>query len=73
MIEDKIKTHRRNIQMISSVDRQIVELRTSIFNFYTECNVNDNVKVQLVNRLSKLQDTLEEIRLENYNITKDIV
>ena len=73
MIEDKIKTHRRNIQMISSVDRQIVELRTSIFNFYTECNVNDNVKVQLVNRLSKLQDTLEEIRLQNYNITKDIV
>lgn len=59
--------------MISSIDRQIVELRTSIFEHYTECDVNDNVKVQVVNRLAKLQETLEEIRLTNYSVTKGIV
>lgn len=73
MLTDKIKKHRRNIQMISSIDRQIVELRTSIFEHYTECDVNDNVKVQVVNRLAKLQETLEEIRLTNYSVTKGIV
>lgn len=73
MIEDKIKTHRRNLQMISSIDRQIKELQSAIFNFYTENEVVQNKRDEVVQNIAKLRQDLEDVRRDNYDITKAII
>jgi len=73
MIEDKIKTHRRNLQMISGIDRQIKELQSAIFNFYTENEVVQDRKNKVVQDVAKLRQDLEDVRRENYEITKAII
>ena len=73
MIEDKIKTHRRNLQMLSGIDRQIKELQSAIFNFYTENEVVQDKKNKVVQDIAKLRKDLEDVRRENYEITKAIV
>jgi len=73
MIEDKIKTHRRNLQMISGIDRQIKELQSAIFNFYTENEVVQDKKNKVVQDIAKLRQDLEDVRRENYEITKAII
>ena len=73
MIEDKIKTHRRNLQMISGIDRQIKELQSAIFNFYTENEVVQDKKNKVVQDVAKLRKDLEDVRRENYEITKAII
>lgn len=72
-IDARIKTHRRNLQMISSIDKQIVELQSAIHEFYVESGVVQTTIVSMHNDMSKLLDDLEAIRLRNYEITKDIV
>ena len=73
MIEDKIKTHRRNLQMISGIDRQIKELQSAIFNFYTENEVVQNKRDEVVQNIAKLRQDLEDVRRDNYDITKAII
>jgi len=73
MIEDKIKTHRRNLQMLSGIDRQIKELKSAIFNFYTENEVVQDKKNKVVQDIAKLRQDLEDVRRENYEITKAII
>lgn len=73
MIEDRIKTHRRNLQMISGIDRQIKELQSAIFNFYTENEVVQDKKNKVVQDVAKLRQDLEDVRRENYEITKAII
>ena len=73
MIEDKIKTHRRNLQMLSGIDRQIKELQSAIFNFYTENEVVQDKKSKVVQDIAKLRQDLEDVRRENYEITKAII
>ena len=73
MIEDKIKTHRRNLQMISGIDRQLKELQSAIFNFYTENEVVQDKKNKVVQDVAKLRQDLEDVRRENYEITKAII
>jgi hypothetical protein len=73
MIEDKIKTHRRNLQMISGIDRQIKELQSAIFNFYTENEVVQDKKNKVVQDIARLRQDLEDVRRENYEITKAII
>ena len=73
MIEDKIKTHRRNLQMISGIDRQLKELQSAIFNFYTENEVVQDKKNKVVQDIAKLRQDLEDVRRENYEITKAII
>jgi len=73
MIEDKIKTHRRNLQMISGIDRQIKELQSAIFNFYTENEVVQNKRDEVVQNIAKLRQDLEDVRRDNYDITKGII
>jgi len=73
MIEDKIKTHRRNLQMISGIDRQLKELQSAIFNFYTENEVVQDKKNKVVQDVAKLRQDLEDVRLMNYDITKGII
>jgi len=73
MIEDKIKTHRRNLQMLSGIDRQIKELQSAIFNFYTENEVVQDKKNKVVQDIAKLRKDLEDVRRENYEITKAII
>jgi septal ring factor EnvC (AmiA/AmiB activator) len=73
MIEDKIKTHRRNLQMLSGIDRQIKELQSAIFNFYTENEVVQDKKNKVVQDIAKLRQDLEDVRRENYEITKAII
>jgi hypothetical protein len=73
MIEDKIKTHRRNLQMISGIDRQLKELQSAIFNFYTENEVVQDKKNKVVQDVAKLRQDLEDVRIMNYDITKGII
>ncbi len=73
MIEDKIKTHRRNLQMLSGIDRQIKELQSAIFNFYSENEVVQDKKNKVVQDIAKLRQDLEDVRRENYEITKAII
>jgi len=73
MIEDKIKTHRRNLQMISGIDRQLKELQSAIFNFYTENEVVQDKKNKVVQDIARLRQDLEDVRRENYEITKAII
>jgi DNA repair ATPase RecN len=73
MIEDKIKTHRRNLQMISGIDRQLKELQSAIFNFYTENEVVQNKRDEVVQNIAKLRQDLEDVRRDNYDITKAII
>ena len=73
MIEDRIKTHRRNLQMISGIDRQLKELQSAIFNFYTENEVVQDKKNKVVQDVAKLRQDLEDVRRENYEITKAII
>jgi hypothetical protein len=73
MIEDKIKTHRRNLQMISGIDRQIKELQSAIFNFYSENEVVQDKKNKVVQDIARLRQDLEDVRRENYEITKAII
>jgi septal ring factor EnvC (AmiA/AmiB activator) len=73
MIEDKIKTHRRNLQMISGIDRQLKELQSAIFNFYSENEVVQDKKNKVVQDIAKLRQDLEDVRRENYEITKAII
>lgn len=73
MIEDKIKTHRRNLQMISGIDRQLKELQSAIFNFYSENEVVQDKKNKVVQDVAKLRQDLEDVRRENYEITKAII
>lgn len=73
MIEDKIKTHRRNLQMISGIDRQLKELQSAIFSFYTENEVVKDKKDEVVQNIAKLRQDLEDVRLMNYDITKGII
>lgn len=73
MIEDRIKTHRRNLQMISGIDRQLKELQSAIFNFYTENEVVQDKKNKVVQDIAKLRQDLEDVRRENYEITKAII
>ena len=73
MIEDKIKTHRRTLQMISGIDRQLKELQSAIFNFYSENEVVQDKKNKVVQDIAKLRQDLEDVRRENYEITKAII
>jgi hypothetical protein len=73
MIEDRIKTHRRNLQMISGIDRQLKELQSAIFNFYSENEVVQDKKNKVVQDIAKLRQDLEDVRRENYEITKAII
>lgn len=73
MIEDKIKTHRRNLQMISSIDRQLKELQSAISKFYVENEVVKDKKDEMSERLTTLRRALEDVRLMNYDITKGII
>ena len=73
MIEDKIKTHRRNLQMISGIDRQLKELQSAISKFYVENEVVKDKRDDMNKRLTTLRHALEDVRLMNYDITKGIV
>ena len=73
MIEDKIKTHRRNLQMISGIDRQLKELQSAISKFYVENEVVKDKRDDMSERLTTLRHTLEDVRLMNYDITKGII
>ena len=73
MIEDKIKTHRRNLQMISGIDRQLKELHTSIRAFYVEHEIVAEKRDKVIQDISRLRKDLEDLRVENYEITKSII
>ena len=73
MIEDKIKTHRRNLQMLSGIDRQLKELQSAIFNFYADNEVVKDKRDKVVQDIAKLRQDLEDVRQENYEITKGII
>jgi DNA repair ATPase RecN len=73
MIEDKIKTHRRNLQMISGIDRQLKELQSAISKFYVESEVVKDKRDEMSERLTTLRNSLEDVRLMNYDITKGII
>tara|TARA_R100000995_G_scaffold11974_1_gene4864 strand:+ start:835 stop:1056 length:222 start_codon:yes stop_codon:yes gene_type:complete len=73
MIEDKIKTHRRNLQMLSGIDRQLKELQSAIFNFYADSEVVKDKRDKVVQDIAKLRQDLEDVRQENYEITKGII
>ena len=73
MIEDKIKTHRRNLQMISGIDRQLKELQSAIFNFYADNQVVKDKRDEITQDISQLRQDLEDVRLMNYDITKGII
>jgi septal ring factor EnvC (AmiA/AmiB activator) len=59
--------------MLSGIDRQIKELQSAIFNFYTENEVVQDKKNKVVQDIAKLRKDLEDVRRENYEITKAIV
>ena len=73
MIEDKIKTHRRNLQMISGIDRQLKELQSAISKFYTENEVVKDKRDEITQDIAQLRQDLEDVRLMNYDITKGII
>lgn len=73
MIEDKIKTHRRNLQMISGIDRQLKELQSAIFNFYAENEVVKDKRDAITQDIAQLRQDLEDVRQMNYDITKGII
>tara|TARA_R100000329_G_scaffold117823_1_gene97010 strand:- start:3732 stop:3953 length:222 start_codon:yes stop_codon:yes gene_type:complete len=73
MIEDKIKTHRRNLQMISGIDRQLKELQSAIFNFYADNQVVKDKRDAITQDIAQLRQDLEDVRQMNYDITKGIV
>tara|TARA_A100001391_G_scaffold59772_2_gene37081 strand:+ start:1566 stop:1787 length:222 start_codon:yes stop_codon:yes gene_type:complete len=73
MIEDKIKTHRRNLQMISGIDRQLKELQSAIFNFYADNEVVKDKRDAITQDIAQLRQDLEDVRQMNYDITKGIV
>jgi ankyrin repeat protein len=73
MIEDKIKTHRRNLQMISGIDRQLKELQSAIFNFYADNQVVKDKRDEITQDIAQLRQDLEDVRLMNYDITKGII
>ena len=73
MIEDKIKTHRRNLQMISGIDRQLKELQSAIFNFYAEKEVVKDKRDAITQDIAQLRQDLEDVRQMNYDITKGII
>ena len=73
MIEDKIKTHRRNLQMISVIDRQLKELQSAIFNFYAENEVVKDKRDAITQDIAQLRQDLEDVRQMNYDITKGII
>lgn len=72
-IEDRIKTHRRNLQMIGSIQSQLVQLQSEVQQFYVESGVVQTEIVAMHNDMSSVMDALEDVRLKNYDITKDIV
>ncbi len=59
--------------MISGIDRQIKELQSAIFNFYTENEVVKNKRDEVVQNIAKLRQDLEDVRRDNYDITKAII
>lgn len=59
--------------MISGIDRQLKELQSAIFNFYTENEVVQDKKNKVVQDVAKLRQDLEDVRLMNYDITKGII
>jgi septal ring factor EnvC (AmiA/AmiB activator) len=59
--------------MLSGIDRQIKELQSAIFNFYTENEVVQDKKNKVVQDIAKLRQDLEDVRRENYEITKAII
>jgi len=73
MIEDKIKTHRRNLQMISGIDRQLKELQSAIFNFYADNQVVKDKRDAITQDIAQLRQDLEDVRQMNYDITKGII
>jgi len=73
MIEEKIKTHRRNLQMISGIDRQLKELQSAIFNFYADNQVVKDKRDAITQDIAQLRQDLEDVRQMNYDITKGIV
>tara|TARA_R100001163_G_C5062038_1_gene199036 strand:- start:1399 stop:1620 length:222 start_codon:yes stop_codon:yes gene_type:complete len=73
MIEDKIKTHRRNLQMISGIDRQLKELQSAIFNFYADNEVVKDKRDAITQDIAQLRQDLEDVRQMNYDITKGII
>ena len=73
MIEDKIKTHRRNLQMISAIDRQLKELQSAIFNFYADNQVVKDKRDEITQDIAQLRQDLEDVRQMNYDITKGII
>ena len=73
MIEDKITTHRRNLQMISGIDRQLKELQSAIFNFYAENEVVKDKRDAITQDIAQLRQDLEAVRQMNYDITKGII
>ena len=73
MIEDKIKTHRRNLQMISAIDRQLKELQSAIFNFYADNQVVKDKRDAITQDIAQLRQDLEDVRQMNYDITKGII
>ena len=73
MIEDKIKTHRRNLQMISAIDRQLKELQSAIFNFYADNQVVKDKRDKITQDIAQLRQDLEDVRQMNYDITKGII
>lgn len=72
-IDDRIKTHRNNLQMIGSIQRQLVQLQSEVQQFYVESGVIQTEIVAMHNDMSSVMDALEGVRLKNYDITKDIV
>ena len=72
-IDDRIKMHRNNLQMIGSIQRQLVQLQSEVQQFYVESGVIQNEIVAMHNDMSSVMDALEDVRLKNYDITKDIV
>ena len=73
MIEEKIKTHRRNLQMISGIDRQLKELQSAIFNFYADNQVVKDKRDAITQDIAQLRQDLEDVRQMNYDITKGII
>ena len=73
MIEEKIKTHRRNLQMISGIDRQLKELQSAIFNFYADNEVVKDKRDAITQDIAQLRQDLEDVRQMNYDITKGII
>ena len=59
--------------MISGIDRQLKELQSAIFNFYSENEVVQDKKNKVVQDIAKLRQDLEDVRRENYEITKAII